>query len=115
MTTQPQKYSYIKIGIFLLTVVTAAIHLTLAIKYFGDVYSYLFILNSLGYITLLVAYFLPQFARYHQQVRWLFIAFAAVTILAYIVVNIGHLFSPVGLITKIDEALLIVFLYLDKG
>jgi hypothetical protein len=100
-----------KIAIILLTVATAAIHFSLL---FPDP---IFILNGLGYLTLLAAYFLPlPFARDNRSlVRWAYVGFTAVTILAWVVM--GDKSWPAGMlgyITKLIEVVLIALLWRDK-
>jgi len=105
------RLSAVQVGIILATLVTALIHFSLL---FPDV---LFILNGLGYLTLLAAYFLPIdiAKRYHKLIRWLFIAFILVTILGW--VAIGDKSWPagsLGYITKLVEVVLIVLLLVDR-
>jgi hypothetical protein len=99
-----------QIGIIVLTIATALIHLILAFVF--PPMQILFILNAAGFLILLVAYFLPQLAGYRNITRWLLIAFAAVTIVGYFVVN-GVKMDPLGLVTKAIEVALIVLLWLD--
>jgi len=111
MQKQNTGLSVVQIGIILATLATAAIHFSLL---FPDV---LFILNGLGYLTLLVIYFLPiDLARqYHGLVRWLFIGFTLVTILAWIA--IGDKSWPagsLGYLTKLIEVVLVVLLLVDR-
>jgi hypothetical protein len=114
-----KKLTGIQIGIIVTTLITAFIHLAIAPLQFRDpATSYLgvlFILNFLGYISLLVAYFLPQpfFRRYHNLVRWLFMAFAAVTIISWAILN-GNFKDPIGVASKLSEIALIVLLFLDR-
>ena len=110
MESTPQRITRLQIGIIVLTIATAAIHLILA--FIVPEVRTLFILNALGYLALLAAYFLPQFARYHNAVRWLLIAFAAVTIIGFFVVN-GVKVDPIGWLTKAIEIALIVLLWMD--
>ncbi len=106
------RFGPLQIGILVLALATAFIHLALAFTS-PTTFKILFTLNGLGYITLTVLYFLPQLARYHGVVRWLFIVFAAITILGYFALNLGSL-STLGIITKLIEVILIVLLFLDK-
>jgi hypothetical protein len=110
MNTESSRISAVQIGIIILTLATALIHFSLL---FPD---YLFILNGLGYLTLLVAYFLPiELARkYHNLVRWLFIIFILATILGW--VAIGDKSWPagaLGYVTKLIELGLLVLLVVD--
>jgi hypothetical protein len=98
-------------GIILLTLATAGIHFSLL---FPD---FLFILNGLGFLTLLGAYFLPfdLFQRKHALIRNVFIAFTAITILAW--VAIGDKSWPAGMlgyITKVIELALIALLWSER-
>jgi hypothetical protein len=106
METTQSRIGALQIGIIILTLATAVIHFTLN---FPDV---LFILNSLGYLSLLAAYFLPIgiFQERHNLVRWAFIAFAAVTIIAWVFIGAR---TTLGYVTKLDEVLLIILLLLD--
>jgi hypothetical protein len=114
-----KKFSPVQIGIIIATLITAVIHLAIAPLQFRDpATSYLgvlFFMNFVGYLSLLMAYFLPQpfFRRYHNLIRWLFIGFAAVTILAWAVMN-GDFTDPIGVISKLSEIALIVLLFLDR-
>ncbi len=97
--------------IILLTLATAGIHLSLL---FPDP---MFIMNAIGYLVLLAAYFLPVafFRKYHALVRCVFIGFALVTILAWVL--IGDKSWPggaLGYITKAIEFLLVIFLFTDR-
>ena len=97
--------------IIFLTLATAGIHLSLL---FPDV---MFILNALGYLTLLAIYFLPVpiFRKYHALVRWVFIGFTLITIAAWVL--IGDKSWPggaLGYITKAIEVLLVIFLFTDR-
>jgi hypothetical protein len=110
MNTESSRISPVQIGIIILTLGTALIHFTLL---FPNV---MFILNGLGYLTLLAAYFLPiDLARNnHNLVRWLFIIFTVVTILAW--VAIGDKSWPggsLGYLTKLIEVVLVVLLVVD--
>ena len=111
MDEKSSRLSTVQIGIILTTLATALIHFSLL---FPDV---LFIMNGLGYLTLLAAYFLPiDLARKnHNLVRWLFVAFTLVTILAWIVM--GDKSWPagsLGYLTKLIEVVLIILLLVDR-
>jgi hypothetical protein len=73
---------------------------------------YLFLLNGIGYLVLLGALYLPQLRQYQPIIRWLLIAFAAVTIIMYFLIA-GVRFNPVGYFTKALEVVLIVLLLMD--
>ena len=96
----------LRVGIALLTLATALIHLQLA---FPDP---AFILNGLGYLTLLAALYLPlpRVARYRNTVRWLLMGYAALTILLWILLGAR---TPIGYIDKAIEVTLILLLLVE--
>jgi hypothetical protein len=98
--------SGLRIGIAVLTVGTALIHLQLN---FPDP---VFILNGLGYLTLLAALVapIPQVARYRHVVRWALIGYTALTIFLWILLGAR---TPIGYIDKVIEVALISLLLLD--
>jgi hypothetical protein len=105
MTNSPASTA-LRVGIILLTLATALIHLQLA---FPDP---AFILNGLGYLTLLAALYLPvpRLARYRNTVRWVLIGFTALTILLWVLLGAR---TPIGYIDKAIEIVLIVLLLLE--
>lgn len=110
MNADSSRMSAVQIGIIILTLATALIHFSLL---FPDV---MFILNGLGYLALLAAYFLPiDLARKnHNLVRWLYILYTVVTIIAWVM--IGDKSWPagaLGYVTKLIELVLIVLLVVD--
>lgn len=98
-----------------LTAATAVIHLLLGLGDLGHFLGIMMLLNGLGYLGLLAAYFLqiPALPLKRAQVRWLLMGFAAVTIVAYFAMNLSTL-SALGLITKAIEAILIFMLWRDQ-
>jgi len=104
MNAVQTKMGGLQIGIILLAAATALIHLTLS---FPDP---IFILNGLGYLTLTAAFFLPQLKTYHATVRWVFIGFTAVTIIAWVAIGMR---TPLGYVAKLIELALIALLWMD--
>jgi hypothetical protein len=98
--------SVLRIGIAVLTLATALIHLQLN---FPDP---VFILNGLGYLALLAALFvpIPQIARYRNAVRLVLVGYAALTILLWTLVGAR---TPIGYIDKGIEVVLISLLLLE--
>ena len=97
-----------------LTVATALIHIVLGIMSEGT-FMIIFILNGLGYLALLAAlYFLPQFAAQRSLVRWALLAFTAVTFVLYFVFNWPDIWSPMGIVDKVIELLLIILLLQEQ-
>jgi hypothetical protein len=105
------------VGIFLLTLVTAVIHLYLAltaIPYYGLNFGVmLFILNGLGYLALVAALQLPipQLARFRSVARWTLVAYAALTIVLFFVM--APFYDFIGYLDKAIEVALIVLLVVD--
>ena len=103
-----------QMAIVVFTLITAFIHMVMLNMLMRKV-DLLFTLNGLGYLTLLVAYFLPFAKKYRNLVRWAFLAFTAVTILAWI--GIGDKSWPggaLGYLTKLDELVLIIALWRER-
>jgi hypothetical protein len=103
--------SVLRPAIIVLTLATAAIHLVLSASA-----GLMFLLNGLGYIALLAAVlgWLPlAFLKGREGLlHYAFMAYTAVTLVAYFVVNGGESFSNVlGLATKVIELVLIVALW----
>ena len=116
-------------GIIITALITAFLHLAAAFdkQLFPDGPDPLFLLNALGFIGLLGAYFLPIafFQQKHELVRKGFMLYAVITIVAWLVIWVGfyvirdgHSFfdhdSIYGIPAKISEVLLILFLRADK-
>ena len=105
------KFGTTQIIILALGLITAVIHLFLP--------GTLFKLNALGYLGLLALYFI-QFGFLPIQrgwVRWAFMAYTALTIILYVVMQVqsgGAFVSALGIVTKIVEAALIFFLWREK-
>jgi len=96
----------LRVGIIALTLGTALIHLSLNFPDLG------FMLNGLGYLTLLAALYLPipQLARYRDIVRWILIGYAALTILLWILLGDR---TAIGYTAKAIEVALITLLLLE--
>ena len=100
--------SYRIIGLALLT---GLIHLFLGVQ--GAIT--IFILNGLGFLALVAGlYLLPQLASWRVQIRWALLAYTAVTVILYFVVNEQPFDSGFGLLTKAIEVILIVLLFLEQ-
>jgi len=116
-------------GIIILVLITAVLHLLAALdkQLFPEGPDPLFILNGLGYLGLLGAYFLPIpfFQQKHELVRKGLIGFAILTIAAwvfiwviqYVIIGGENFFahdSLYGVPSKIAEVALIFLLRSDK-
>lgn len=100
----------LRVVILITGLFTAVVHLVVLNLLLGKI-DPLFTLNGLGYLGLLGAFFLdlPFLAGRRRLVTLAFIAFAAVTIVAWFV--LGDLQDVLGIVTKIDEAVLILALF----
>ena len=96
----------VQVGMIVLTLITAVIHFT---RNFPDP---MFMLNGLGYLALLAALFFPnaQLAHYRSKIRWAFIAFTIITILAWVAIGERIL---IGYFAKLVEVVLIGLLFID--
>jgi len=105
------------VGIFVLTVATAVIHLYLALSAIGSMgFNFgvmLFILNGLGYLGLLAVLQLPirQLARFRSAARWALIVFAALTIVLFFIM--APVYMIIGYVDKAIEVALIALLLAD--
>jgi hypothetical protein len=97
----------LQVGIILLTLITAVIHLSLVFP------SVLFILNGLGYLALLGALFLPipQLMGYRALARWALVGYTALTIVLWVLIGSR---IPIAYVAKVDEVILIVLLWLSS-
>jgi hypothetical protein len=117
------------VGIILTTLATSLLHLGAAFDrvLFPEGADPLFILNSLGYLGLLGAYFLPIpfFQQKRKLLRWAFIGFAILTIvlwfyiwvIQYVIIQGVPFFSRdswYGVPAKISEVILVALLWSDK-
>jgi hypothetical protein len=100
------KFGAIQIGIIVLALATALIHLALGIQ---DNMA-LFILNAIGYTGLVAALYLPMLAKYHGLARWALIAFTAVTVIAWVAIGMR---TTIAYVDKIIELALIALLFIE--
>ncbi len=111
MNRQTVRMAILVFGLF-----TALVHLVLLnISFVQETGSpdLLFTLNGLGYLALLVAFFwegVPFFSTRRRLLNYLYIAFAVVTVLAWVAVGAR---TPLGFATKLDEILLIAALVMN--
>ena len=97
----------LRVGVIVLTVGTALIHLYLGLQGFP-----LFILNGLGYLALLAALTLPipRISQYRNLVRWVLVGYTALTIFLWILVGARN---AIGYTDKIIEIVLVALLVLE--
>ena len=95
-----------------LALLTGLIHLFLGIQDAMPI----FILNGLGFIALVVGlYLVPQLANLRPLIRWALLAYTAVTIVAYFVINQQQsLENGFGLLTKAVELILVLLLLIRQ-
>jgi hypothetical protein len=124
-----KKLTGIHYGIIVLVLITAILHLAAAFDkvLFSHGPDPLFILNGLGYLGLLGAYFLPIpfFQKQHKLVWGALSVFTIVTIVAWLVIWVGFYVirdgypffdhdSIYGVPSKISEVILLFLLWKDK-
>ena len=99
----------LKVGVIVLTVGTALIHLYLGLQGFP-----LFILNGLGYLALLAALILPipRISEYRNLVRWVLVGYTALTIFLWILVGARN---AIGYADKVIEIALVALLVLEAS
>ena len=105
----------LQIGIIVLTVATALIHLSRALALGAPSlrpFPLLFYLNFIGYLVLIIAFTLPQLLSIHRIVRWVLIIYAALTIVLWMLITHFHSVF-IGYIDKPIELALIVLLLID--
>jgi len=118
---------FLRLGIIVLTALTAVVHLVLAfgtfwVRFQGPAPAHsspegllmiavLFLLNCVGYLVLVIALYMRRLQRFQRLTRWLLIGYTALTmVLGYLIVSSPDLFfESVNLI----EALLIALLLID--
>jgi hypothetical protein len=117
--SQPQSYVSMNEGpiegsIIALTAITAFVHLLLAFS--GGVpmgmLPILWLLNGIGYLVLLATLYLPSFAIIQPYVRWVLIAYTALTFVVWIVITHAA-FDPFDYTDKLIEIVLVVLLVVE--
>jgi hypothetical protein len=111
--------TFLSVGIVLLTLFTAGCHLYLGLSGLRrplNAFTVLFILNGLGYLTLLAALNLPipRLSGYRPLLRRALAGYAALTIVSWVatVVILHSRAIPLAYVTKVDELTLILLLWL---
>ncbi len=104
------KHSTLHNVILITGLVTGLIHLVLLSLQLRE-FSLMFVLNGLGFLALVALFFInPGFvAERRDLIHYAFIAYTAVTVLAWIFVGTRSLTAYV---TKVDEVILIVALFM---
>jgi len=103
-------------GIILAGLATALLHLSLYSKMGLDP----IVLNGLGFMALLGAYFLPIsfFQQNHKLVWWVLVGYTVLTIILWVVMGnkefVAGTSSAIGYYAKVAELFLLGFLWSDK-
>jgi hypothetical protein len=106
MNQAQTRFGALQLGIIVLAVATAVIHIVLAIPE-GLM---MFYLNGAGYLVLTTALFLPQLKGLRKYVRWALIGFTAVTVIGWAAIGMR---VPIAYVDKLIELGLIVLLWMD--
>lgn len=72
----------------------------------------LFFLNFLGYSALIAVLYMPVLRNYQRILRWILMAFTAITIIAWFAITHGHA-NVLAYVDKPIELALIVLLFID--
>jgi hypothetical protein len=101
------RLGYLQYAIIGLTLATAAVHFALAPKA-----GWLFWLNGIGYLVLLGLLYWPApgLAPFRSLVRWIFITYTIITIVAWITFGVR---SSIAYLDKIIEVLLVGLLWFE--
>jgi len=102
------------VSIFMLTLITAGAHLYLSAQ-LGEELHYYFLLNGLGYFTLLTAFLLPQVKSFHHIIRWALLGYVLLTIILWFFFGSPHegKLDPFDIMVKLVEVTLAIHLFLD--
>ena len=97
----------IRIGVVVLTLMAAIVHLSLL---FPDP---VFILNGIGYLTLLAALYVPvpRLVPHRRVARWALVGYATLTILAWVAIGEHTL---LGYSTTAGEVALVILLLMEN-
>ncbi|MGQ9548175.1 MAG: hypothetical protein ACUVSY_02640 [Roseiflexus sp.] len=99
-------FGLVQVGVVLLALATAIIHIVLALP----TNLIMFYLNGAGYIGLTAALYLPQLAAYRRSLRWVLIAYTAITVVGWAIVGERSL---IAYLDKLIEVALIGLLALE--
>lgn len=111
-SAHPSPLSPLQWAIVALTVVTAAIHIWLGLRYLSDAGGWIFVLNGVGYLALLALLLANHAALtpHRPLIRWVLIGYTALTVIAWLFIGTGSPFAgPVRMGTQT------VIAYLDKA
>ena len=119
---------FLRLGIIVLTALTAVVHLVLAfgtfwVRFQGPAPAHsspegllmiavLFLLNCVGYLVLVIALYMRRLQRFQRLTRWLLIGYTALTIVVWYFIEFGRA-DMFDYSDKFIEVLLIALLLLD--
>jgi hypothetical protein len=109
------------VAVVVLTLFTAGCHLYLGVRGLArpSIFTALFLLNGLSYLTLLAALMLPipQLSSYRHWLRWGLLGFAALTVVVWVTLVLTIHFGaiPLAYVTKVVELTLIGVLWFGGG
>ncbi len=109
--TTASKFGALQWVIVILTVFTAGVHLWIGVVVMSPP-DLIFVLNGIGYLGLLGLLYLPigAVAPYRHGVRWVLIAYTAITFFAWLFIGAR---STLAYIDKAAELALIICLWLE--
>lgn len=109
MTTASLPSSSLRLGVAVLTLATATVHLYLGLSAGLG----LFVLNGFGYLALLAALYapVPRLAPYRGVARRAFVGYTALTVALWVLIGERNL---IGYLDKIVEIALIALLLLEQ-
>lgn len=98
-------------GILIFSLITALIHIYLAFQ-FPNGTDIIFVLNGLGYLGLAALLYLPlpQLTGYRALIRWVFMGYAALTVILWILIGARN---AIAYFDKLIELALIVLLWME--
>jgi len=105
-----KRLNKVGIGILVLTLITASAHIYMGFQ-LDEALHTLFLLNGLGYLALLTAFFLFQ----HSLVRWVLLGYTSLTIMLWFLLSgpVAGSIDPFDLVVKTVEGALVILLFID--
>lgn len=101
-----------QMGVLILSLVTALIHIYLAFQ-FPNGTDIIFVLNGLGYLGLATLLYLPlpQLMRYRSLIRWVLMSYTALTIILWVLIGARN---AIAYFDKLIELALMVLLWIEQ-
>jgi hypothetical protein len=106
----PIQIGALQVAITVCTLTIAFMHLYAGVQPDED-FRFWFLLNGLGYLSLLTIFFLPRFAPRHHKISFLLMGYALFTILLWFV--LGRPDGLVGYVTNAIELVLAVLAFYE--